>query len=834
MSCHESSFEHFSSELYPLLLSEVISKIGINLNEIPRQLEQIIQITNNADFIMETMSVLNDVNLMDKCAKFIALLLENLLRDESYLMFSFVRLSHNELDDVKWMKIEHYIQQLISIPDKIANRMGMSFPKTFEAEAYSSILLINILKAIHTMIHINNIERFKLYEFTFVSKLISKIFVNFKFSQAPINCAIKIMSIQTAQVYYRDSLREMIKYLQRGAIDTFVQSIFGSAVHKELLLRMFGDFWKTSAEWNYVITKKIPFFNYTKNDMLIENVVYFIATQDSKVLEEMLTEMLVIWGTKSHVFDTSFEQHFYVTKFIVLMTSYMPNIKNHANSIRQYLFNGAQIHLGSTDLRLRALGMITSEVVIGIIDHDLKEDEKLKFEYGDFSRAITTDVIDVIRNFPQKRVSSTPEESIDLKGNEIDELMNELIRMSEGKESLVNVPAQKVKESAEKLPKSAKVNNPTPPVELDSDDDDLPPYPDSDSSYNRDENKPKYILDIISTFSTKDGLENAEKFETTMNCAQEVIKQQLPNNHSDIAVDLIRIFMNLQKSCYCENFEELRMNILIETCCIHPKECARYICDEFNTEITKYSMRTRILMLDVLSESAKRLSKLELPKMEAIESPKKTTPQCGLNKLTIKLQEELNNRNKRDAQRIIRERLLAKTRRLTTRTKSLNETSGINRFSSLAGYFFFPLIKGFGHQQMPFGSKTNLKHDMDNMLLVKFLNTVSILMLCAENSTVGPKMAKEIMNLSVFLRYHEESQIRLAALHMFSTILLAIPKNVLLQEFSVEINEFMNHLNMIVKSTVVNYEPDKECREFAQQLVSMCYNALFSDIQESA
>lgn len=833
MACNEeqSVFEHFASEVYPIMLTEVLSKCGDNLDNIPQEIQQLIEITNNVDFIVETMNVLCDTKSMDKCMKFTVMLLENLLRDESYLLFSFTRLSYNNEhhNQMKWMKIEHYIQQLVNIPNKIANRMKSSFPQVFEIDVYTSILLINVLKSIHVMIHINSIEQTKIYEFNFMAKLISKILLNFKSSStAAINCAINILSTQAAQPFYQNSLQDIVKYLQRSAIEIIVLQTFGNEQRKWNLLKFFGDIWKSSCDLNYILTKKIPFYNSTGNDLLIENVVFFIATEDMKIMEEMLLEMLVIWGTKSHVYDTSFEQHFYVTKFIVLMVSYLTNPKEIASKIRQHLFNGAQVHLGSTDAKLRALGMITSEVVIGFIDFDMTENEKLKFEYGELERSIKEDIVDVIRHYSQRKVNKGDlKEPIDV---EIDTMMNKLIAIVE-KRSLLTHSCPKVAKIPEIPIEKLEKPQIKPVVDLDSDDDDLPSYVDNDDGFNRNENQPRYILDIISTLSSKEGQENVEKFEFIMKSAQDIIKQQLPSNHSDIAVDLLRIFISLQKTCYCENFEELRMNILIETCCIYPMECAIYICNEFNTEITKYSLRTRMLMLDTLCESAKRLSKLELPKKDEIQT--KST-NYGLNKLTIKLQEELDNRNKRDAQKIIKERLAAKTRRIASRTKSLDEISGINKFSNVAGYFFFPLIKGFGRQQMPFMAKTALKHDMDNILLVKFLNTVSILILCAENSTIVPKMAKEIVNLSVFLRYHDESQIRLAVLHMFSTIILAVPKNILVREFSVELNEFMNHLDMIVRSTVMNYEPDKECREFAKQLMSMCYGALYTDSGESA
>lgn len=829
-------YEYFASEVFPIVLDTIIEKIGKQQqNSIPEEVMKIVNITNNVDFITETLNTLSCGNLMNKCCTFIAQILQNLIQDESYLLFCFIRLSHIENNNIKWIKIENYIQQLISLPDKIANRLKSDFPEAFKADAFASILLLNALKSIHIMTHINNIEKSEMYDFSFTSKLISKIMVNFKTSRA-INNAIKILSLQSTQTFYQNNVRDIIKHLQRGAIEIIALQAFENESHKQNLIKLFGNIWKLSNEWIYVLTKKIPLFNYSKSDKLIENLVFFLAAEDIKLMEDILMDMLLIWSTKSHVFDTSFEQHFYVTKFIVLMVSYLPNVKDHAENIRQHLFNGAQLHIGSTDEKLRALGMISSEIVLGIIDSNMKEEDKLKFEYSEFSTFVVEEIVDLIRNFPKRRVLKDNMEVDEMNTNEIDEFMHALIFISHNKPEnsiKVDVNTQKENIKAENSPvpilQEAKRNIPKN-QDLDSDDDDLEAYPDvNDDNSNADKSRPIYILDIINALNSKEDLENVEKFEAIMASAQEIIKQQLTNNHTDIAIDLLRTFLNLQKLVYCENYDELKMNAMLETCSTYPKECASYICQEFNTEATKYSMHTRILMLTVLSESAKRLCKLVIPNRDDNEVSPTKQQSHGLNKLTIKLRDELDNRNKRDAQKIIRERLIAKTRRIATRTKTSDETSGVNKFSNVAGWFFFPLVQGFGKQQMAFSSKTNLKHDIDNILLVKFLNTISVLMLCAENSTIAPKMAKEIVNLSVFLRYHEESQIRLAVLHMFVTIILAVPKNILIKEFHLELTEFMNHLEMIVKSTVVNYEPDKECREFAKQLIAICYSTLYGN-----
>lgn len=818
MSNHESTLNFFGSEQFPVLLQEVISKF--NNEELSQELSQLLTITDNSNFIIETLNVLTSGKLLDNNAPFMANLIEySILRDETYLIFSLIRLSHNGINDLEMMKIDSYIQQIVSIPDKIANRMKSNFPVVFKEDVYVSTLMLNILKAFYVMVHINGVEKRQLYDFKVLAKLISKIMGNFKATRA-INCAIRILSSQAEQMFYQESVRDIMKSLQRNAIEVVAKEAFGSETKKVRLLKMFGTVWQESIEWKFVLCKKIPLFNYSNNDLLIDNLVFFLAHEDAKLMEELLMELLMIWNTKAHVFETPFEQHFYLTKFIVLIVNYVTNIKGHAEEIRKNLFSGVQMHLESSDEKLRALGMITAETVIKIIDGDsVKEEEKLKFDYDALSEKIQNQIVKVIKEFPSRKISII--ESSDFDEKYFDSLMEELLLISENK---TIIKATKIVE-IKAIPKIIEPLK-TVEIELDSDDDDLQPYPEDSSSLARNDKSPRYLLDIIKALTVKEELDDVERFEATITKALEIIKQQLPNNHSDIATDLLKIFLEIEMQSYVENFEDKKMKTIIEICSIHPKECAQYLCQEFNTEMSKYTMRMRMYMLDVLGETAKRLSKLEMPKKDEIKPT--SSPSIGVNKLTIKLQEELTNRNKRDAQKIIRERLIAKTRRIATKTKSIHEISGVNHFASIAGWFYFPLINGFGKEQMKFTKGTNLKNDVENILVIKFLHTISIIMLCSENAPIATKMAKEIVNLSIFLRYHEESQIRLAVLHMFATILLAIPKKILVKEFTAELNEFMSHLNMIVKSTVVNYEPDKECREFANQLIAMCQNALYA------
>lgn len=821
-------------ENFPTLLMEVVRKFGKSYRtggEVPEEIINLTEITDNVDFTIETMSVLSSTKLMDTASSLTIKLLENLLFDESYLMFVFTRLSQSKLDDETIVRIDQFVQQLISLPDKIANRLKTEFPQEFGLRKFSANLMVNALKSFHVLCQVNKMEQSNIYNLKFLSKLISKVFVHFKADKALLTSSLRLMTSLAGQEIYRENFRMLMMGLNRAAIENVASLAFGNEENKQRLLWVFGDVWKRSNDWTFVLTKKIPLLSFSNDDRIIENLTFFLAIEDVMIMQQILIEMLTVWSTKSHVNDTSFDQHFYVTKFIVLMTKYLPNVKESAEKMRQLLFTGIKVHLESTDQKVKALGMISAETVLGILDKESKDEEKLKFDYSEVDPKIVQEVIKVIQGFPDKIESLEIPEAHD---NEVEVLMDNLLSIVEAVEG--HEETVKIDKKINVLPieqPQASVAPPSPVVhqkpELDSDDDDdLQPYDDPDDLPRYDQKRPKYLLDLIQAFTSKDARDDSERFELAMEAAEEIIKQQLLNHHTDIAVDLLNIFIGLEKLCYFENFDEVKMKILVEICSIHPKESALFLCKEFNSESSEYSLTKRMLMLDVLTETAKKLSKLEIKRQEVIQeaADQKVPVQ---NKLLIKLNEELENRNRKDAQKIIRQRLLAKTKRIARRTKAPDENAGVNRFSDVAGWFFFPLVHGFGRQQMIFKHGTNLKDEVDNMLLVKFLHTISVMMLCAENSVLAPKMAKELVNLSVFLRYHEESKIRLAVLHMVSTIILAVPRNVLANEFTQEINEFMNHLDKIVKSSVVNYEPDHECRDFAKQLMGMFYSTLHSN-----
>lgn len=840
MDCKLSCYKDFALESYSNVLMEIVAKIGAGFHDstMSKEVKGIFSITDDVEFVFEAMQILCDTQLLTKYPIFIRCLLSEMLLDENYLMLVFVKMGSVDLSDENKAKSQHLLQQLISLPDKIANELKDKRMSIFEPQIYSTIMIVNVLKAFYVQCHINEIENVVIYDVEFLSKVVSKVVVNFQNSTAT-KCMLVILAEWSADKKYQHQIQSLLRQLKERAIEVIALMMLKEKNNKRRICLLFGDIIECK-HWKYVFTKKIPFSSTAQVDEVVENLVYYLAVSSESrgngenILESVLSELMSVWSMRAHIFGTSFENHFHITKYVVLMAKYLFTLEHHqvkkeyVDKIVLSLFGGVQIHMESTDVKLRFLGMITAEILMEVFNPNGINEERLRFDYDHDVEAQDNIVKVLIALKDCCMLQATVDELMVV--NVVIEMMEQLLKIikNEEKDEILTKSKEKIvlkKDSKEKIVAMKKEI-----IELDSDDDD----DDDDLQVYEDETfcdpkQPKYLLDLIQAFSVNENLENVELFEMAMTASEGIIKSQLAQMHSDLALDLLRLFLNLEKKCAMETFELMRVCNLKAICLIYPKECAQYLCCEFNTETNKYSMNRRLDMLQLIAETAKSLSSIKVTKdeVELGVGDGGGVAVGTVNKLLIRMNQENDETSRKSSEKVIRERLMAKTRQITTKTVSMDSISHRNRFSCVAGWFFFPLINGFGRKLMVFTSNTTMKYDTDNILLVHFLKTLSIVLLCAENCPIATKFAREIFNLSVFLRFHQESEVRLKVLEMLAAVFLTLTKNQLIQEFSMEVNELLVHLERIVENTVLNVEPDKKCVEFARQLMVLCQQTVY-------
>lgn len=857
----------FANNKYAILLQLIVEKFDSSYfplykMEFDENILNLFMIDNNWEFLNESLTILLDTELLFKNIQSFTFILERMLGSKTLLFAAFVDMSHNSCRAASEIEIFDYenrcnnlIQLLISLPNKLANVLQRETNSIFLPERYCKVLIVNFLKSLifaaeHNSHCIDCDDDYK-YNSIFFRNLLQKIIVHFNFDKqsATLNKLIDVLFMLVENSKYRMIINDIMHSINRSAIDIIAFMIFKQPHSAESMNKLLGNSVVTSNDWNYMLTRKLPLLNYYDSDTVIENLVCYLATVTDCIdhyssIENLLISLLSTWSSKESIWNVSFEQHYYVTKFIILIVHYLLNFKNVCVSeglkdkITQSLYSGITHHLNSLDKNIRCVGMITSEIIMNKLTSNLEEKEKLAFDYGTFD-ATQKDIVEVLSNLQTKvkQIENKMEESkmdnvgcIKLLMNELEESVQVNSVVAKSERILPKAPVKSKLDVFELKTNKITVQLNEPNAGNDEDDldsdDDLEPYSMENDEIQILDKQPKYLADL------RDGLlseNDGELFEVSMKACEDLIIRQLPDNDLKMGIDLLRLLLNLESTTYLENFNEMRFSSCIAICCVFPKECATYLCESFHAEVGKYSISRRILFLNLLAETAKKLSQINYDKNNkdkaALKSASNNTGR-SVNKLTTEQDE--NEERKRLAELVIRERILSKTRRFATKTKHPLKSGIKNKYADVAGCFFFPLLHGFGRKQFIFTSNMALKCDTDYLQLITFLNTISVLMLCAENCPIAGKMAREVFNLSIVLRFNDEPKIRLGTLQMLGAIFMAVPKMILRNEFLNELLELKHWLEECVQTNVLRNESNLECREISRNLLYMCIN-VFAD-----
>jgi len=367
---------------------------------------------------------------------------------------------------------------------------------------------------------------------------------------------------------------------------------------------------------------------------------------------------------------------------------------------------------------------------------------------------------------------------------------------------------------------------------LDEDDDDLKPYDMSNDTTSTIEERPKFVMDLLHLLRTK--VENYQVFEGALGTAEQLIRGQLARHDTQLALDLLQVFIVMEMQFYYEHFERTQFKCCVAICVAHPGPCAEYLCRQFHTDNTSYAASVRILILQVLAAAAKELSGDE-NKQDENEILDIVPPAAKLPR-KFELQQEEENPAARlaAAQRIIRERLRAKTKRYFSKPKSGDRMERANPFHPVAGTFFFSLVRGQRTRQMLFVKYENISHDIDTQLLVNLLHTLSVLVMCSQNCPLLPAMTREIFDLCAFVRFNAEARVRAATLQLIGIALVTTPSHVLAQHFAESLNELQRWLEDFIRSPLVGGETSEECRDLAQSILDTCYKLFDSAAMEQA
>lgn len=804
----------FAESYYEKILSSVIEKFDYNFplinGMIHDSINQLFAVEESQFFIISFATLLN--HLKDNNNKnAILAIITNLLNSEEIFVTICSSVIQEDLSNVveveRYSKYELFLQSLVSLPNTIANVTEGNLPHVYKPDNYCLLLIFNIVKAIEFFSDLLYYEKQVSTRFQGLSLLFSKTVMIYQNSES-LKDLITIIELfsnsNTKSIEYKQIITAILMNVQKPAIETLAVLILQNTTQcKSILSHSLIE----NKDWQFVFCKKIPLLSYyDKNDLkLIHNLVTYLNNASQQQLFDLFLNLLIVWSDKFAFTHTSLEQHLYITKLIIVAAKHLKTLNlsdSQRNSIQKHLYRGIPAHLESGIDKMRVTGMIVGEIVTELISSN---DIKLEFEYDKLSKE-SQDFVKILQNLETKFDSTEV--------SDVSEVISKIISSYKTQESSVYVPPERkfrnkqpeaVAENEIVVDTTFKGNTITiidsEDFELDSDDD-LQPYDTSNDVKVSKKAPPAYLRDL------RDGLletQDAEIFALSVENCERLVLQQLNNDDASVGLEILEILISLTPKFYVENFDSLVFQSAVTITCTFPAIYADFLCKQFHADSGTYSICHRIFMLDVLKESARTLSALKPNEQNSVEATKKK-----------------RNSEAETAEEIIKKRLESKTRRFITHRS--NVFHSVNRFSDVAGWFFFPLIYGYGKSK--FIPNTFLNGD--NILLIHYLQTLSVIMCAAQNCPAAPKMARELFNLSWFLRFHKEAKVRIAVLSMIAAGILNVPKPILLKEFTDVLLE-MRFWLMDVVNPHIEREPNSECRNLGMHVMCILEDVLKVD-----
>lgn len=744
---------------------------------------------------------------------------------------------------------ENYVQLLATLPERVANRLETDTPKEFSHENYSYILLFHVIRSIDFMSECS----FNLgihYDISYLSHFLSKVLINYNMSGTS-DSILNFIDIliawtgsenkEKSKFIKRKLIQTLLFHLNRQAIDCLSVILLKRCVidyrgKEQAILNILGDNFDKSKDWNEILSLKIPFYVKPKDykeTVIVENLIFYLSNtkNGSETLSNLIVSVSSAWADVKLTNTSDIAQHMYLSELLILAVKYRVTlvIKNknhwHVNELKTILFKGMSKHLNVLSHEFRCLGMATTEIILKLLsvieEKDKEAVENLKFDYAEMGKtcveihAVLKDLVNKCLIDDNLKVPKNYKiKTVNLKAS-LDYIAERVIDDRPIHNTIVTC-AVKTTEQTKEIVKtiiSAKLDalDKRMADDLDSDDD-LQPYDMSNDLPISATKRPHYIRDLIEIITEE---KDQETFEATLEISEELVTKQLKNEDPKLATELLDLFTHLEAKFFVDNFDSIKFNTAVAIVCSQPKVSAPHLCKEIHTDIGRYSIATKIFMLDVLSEAANRIADVR-PNVE--DAPKTEV-------ITTVEPEEI------PAEEIIRRRLINKTRYFHSIRPHPFSKAKRNEFAAVSDSFFYPLVSGFGYKQLTL-SHHNLKQDIDSILLYKYLSVVGNIILASKNCPKCPQYCSEIIQIITYMRYNSDPKIQSCVIAILASIVLALPSSILRGEFYNSMLEFRSWLAELLSNVDLTMRlggPKSETAIFAGQILHLIEKNLTED-----
>ena len=659
---------------------------------------------------------------------------------------------------------QELLTAITSLPDKLSNKMKLALNGKFHPNVYYEMLGGEILKAL-TKVH-EIACRTRDFSIKFLSNLIGKIAL-----RGSASTILDVLLPQLKEWCYISPLwsnicSRLLVEAPESSLEAIIECLLKKITFYPFFCKIMRDSVLTNAIIKHLVTHKFLLVRFYNGPNILQNIIgYLSGGTRREVLVDVVKTMLNHWSNTNSVKYSSYEQHFYITQAIILAVMQLDEteITEHRNELLHRMLNGVQAHLDNPNNKIRQLGMIVAECMTLRLHPDA---QKLQFE-------IEED--DDVRKL--RALVASPKF-----GSEIEKenfLNQENIVVSDGLEKTVAGHSSKG---------DSHVKQPLLGNQDEDNDDDLEPFEMSEGDNDLIEGirPPRYISQCIDGLLSND---DPKRHIASLRVLRNVVKSDVDNlNHQ--CVQVITILLHLQDKYSLEDYNELRFAVMVEILTRCPIPVADYLTKEFYAQ--NYSLRQRMDILDVLAATAAQLSKPE------------TNTDVPTTHVNVSEVPETKN-----WKAVVQERIEKKTRRFSKKSSIAPPKATANRFSNVAGHFFFPLLQGFDNHQNTFDLLGK-----DCLVLGSLVCTLGNIMYCARGTLVAQNMARSLLEFLWLLRYHSDAHVRQGLLFSLAMVVVSVPGFFLMTEVQDEIAECQSWLEHVLHN-----DTSSQCRELALQVL---------------
>ena len=650
---------------------------------------------------------------------------------------------------------------ITTLPDKLANKMKLALNGKFHPNIYYPMLGKEILK---TLIKLHEMScKTSNYSTIFLSNLIGKI--SLRGSTAALFDAIlpQLKEWCYTSPLWSNICSSLFIEIPESALEPVIECLIRKVTFYPFFCKIMKDSVLSNPVIKHLITHKFLLLRYYKEANVLENIMGYLCADSRRIiLVDVIKTLLDHWSNSNSIKHSSYEQHFYISKAIILATIQLKEaeISEHKNDLLHKMLSGVQAHLENPNNKVRQLGMVVAECLTASLHPD---GQKLKFDIEE------DDNVTILR-----LLATSPKFNSDL------EKQNFL-----KKENVIENDLNK-KESI----KDVNTVNMTEQVSLDDqDDEDLLPFEmsEDDSDLIEGIHPPKYIAQCIDGLLASD---DPKRHIASLHVLTKVVKNDKDNLYHQ-CVQLVTILLHLQDKYSLEDYNELRFSAMVEVTVRCPTAVSDYLTKEFYAQ--NYSLRQRLDILSVLTTAARTLSKPE--QVSQYDS-----------KVSENISDDVSTQNWKA---VVQERIDKKTRRFSKKSSVVAPKASANRFANVAGHFFFPLLQGFDNCQNTFDLLGE-----DCLVLGSLTCSLGNIMYCARGTLVAQNMAKSLLEFVWVLRYHSDAYVRQGLLFSLAMVVVSVPGFFLMTQLQNELAECQSWLENVLKD-----DPSAQCRELALQVM---------------